>query len=511
MNSVTDRLTIDRLLVQSAQRWPDKAAIVTFDVTVTYRTLDGLSRRMARMLLAKGIKPRSRVAIILQNSVEFMIALYGISRAGAVTVPVNPAFTDRELVHLLSDSDAEIVVCRSSHVERIHAQKASFPSLREIVEIDSLVDLEKELTGVSDAPILSPLDSSSIHSILYTSGTTGQPKGAIVSQRSRVVNSMSCRLGYEVSYDTRLNCPVPMFHSGGMVLGCVNVIAAGGTLIIPPDVAPDTTIRVVSDYGANYLLLVPTLILRLVDSASFQDVIARTPIRLLHGAAPMPTALAERMFREFPLCRPFHAYGATEAPQMTALPPDEYRTHPSATGRPLPGCDVWVADEHGMPVEPGQIGEILTKGAHVFEGYLNAPEQTASVLRDGTYHTGDLASVDDDGIITIVGRTRDMIITGGFNVYAKEIEDVLHQHPGISQAAVFGLPDREWGEAVSAAIIARPGDLPNADQIAEFCRTRLAPYKKPRNIFFVQSLPMTPAGKVQKFKLAEQFNKDKNH
>ncbi|MCW5770363.1 MAG: acyl--CoA ligase [Rhodospirillaceae bacterium] len=506
MHDHADRLTIDRMLTQSAQRWPNKAALATFDAEMTYAAMERASCQMARLLLAMGAGPKSRIAVILANSIEFNVALYAISRVGAVLIPVNPAFTDRELLHVLNDAAAELVVARRKHVERLRDDRGAVPSLRDCVAVESLDELLALLEGHSDAPINSPLGSASIHSILYTSGTTGSPKGAVLTHRARIVNSMACRLGYEVNAETRLNCPVPTFHSGGMVLGCINVIAAGGTLIIPRDPSPESSIHSVNRLGANYLLLVPTLILRIVENDAFQEAARHHPITMLHGAAPMPTALAERLFREFPMCRPIHAYGTTEAPQLTALAKEEYRTHPSATGRPLPGTDVWVADEAGAPVSPGKIGEIVTAGPHVFEGYLNAPEQTASVLRDGIYHTGDLAKVGNDGIITIVGRTRDMIISGGLNIYAKEVEDVLHQHREILQASVFSLPDPEWGEAVSAAIVPKAGASLEAEAIVDFCRQRLASYKKPRHVFFVDALPLTPAGKVQKFKLAERFS-----
>lgn len=507
MNAYSDHLTVDRLLTQSAQRSPGKEAVVTFDTVMTYASLERASRRLARLLLAKGVTGGSRVGAILTNCIELVIALYAISRTGAVLVPINPAFSDREMYHVLNDAAVELVISRKSHYEQLADRREAIPNLREQVWFDNLAGLERLLSGFSDDPLSSPLGGSSVHSILYTSGTTGQPKGAVVSQRARIINSMACRLGYEVGSWARLHCPVPMFHSGGMVLGCINVIAAGGTLIIPPDASSDAVNIAIAQHRANYLLLVPTLILRLVESPSFREAAARGPVSILHGAAPMPTALAERLFREFPLCRPFHAYGTTEAPQLTTLTPDEYRAHPSATGRPLPGTDVWVADEQEHPVAPGQIGEIVTTGPHVFEGYLNAPQQTASVLRDGIYRTGDLAKVDADGIITIVGRTRDMIISGGLNVYAKEVEDVLHCHPAVLQASVFGLPDHEWGEAVAAAIVPRPGVALEGDAIVQFCREQLTAYKKPRHVFFVDSLPLTPTGKVQKFKLVDRFVK----
>lgn len=209
--------------------------------------------------------------------------------------------------------------------------------------------------------------------------------------------------------------------------------------------------------------------------------------------------------RDWPSCRPFHAYGATEAPQLTVLPPEEYASHLGATGRALPGIRVEVLRPDGSPVQPGESGEITTSGPHVLEGYWNQPEASAEKLRNGVFWTGDIGTIDDRGVITISGRSTELIITGGLNVYAKEIEDVLHAVPGVAHAAVFGIPDPEWGENIVAAIVPKHKDSVTEESLLAACRDRLASYKKPKLIRFVDEMPLTPAGKVQKFRLMESL------
>jgi acyl-CoA synthetase (AMP-forming)/AMP-acid ligase II len=296
-----------------------------------------------------------------------------------------------------------------------------------------------------------------------------------------------------------------MFHSGGMLLGLLNVLAAGGTVLIPPDGSPDAAAAALERDGATMLLTVPTMIYRMVESATFRRVACDRAFAILHGASPIPQPVVEKLLGDFPRCRPFHGYGSTEACQETVLGPEEYRLYPTATGRALPGVDIRVVDEAGAEVAPGAVGEIVTSGPHVFDGYLGAPEATAEALRDGLHWTGDLATIDARGLVTVVGRRKDMIISGGFNVYAREVEDVLHAHPAVQEAAVFGVPDPEWGEAVATAIIVRPDMTLTSDEVVRLCRDRLAGYKKPRHVWFVRDMPRTPIGKVQKFELARRF------
>jgi long-chain acyl-CoA synthetase len=496
-------MTVSRLLDRSVQLWPDKVAVVSGEVTLTYTVLQALSCQFARRLLSMGVAKGHRVALILPNSVQFVVGFFAIARIGAILVPLNPAYTDEELSGILQDAGVRDVFCVPGHRDRLEALRAGLPELKSVTPVASLDDLADLCAGHSANGLDVPIEEAATHAIMFTSGTTGRVKGAILSHRTRVANTLAGQIGYEITSQTRANVPSPMFHSGGMILGLINVLSAGGTLLIPRDGSVDAAVDAFAEQGANLLLTVPTLVFRMVEHPVFSRVARDLPFSIIHGAAPMPRSVVDRLLDGFPQCRPFHGYGSTEACQLTVLGPDEYRRFPAATGRALPGVDVRVVDEQGRDVAPGTVGEIVTAGSHVFDGYLNAPEQTAEALHDGLHWTGDLATMDERGIITVVGRRKDMIISGGFNIYAREVENVLQSHPAVQEAAVFGVPDMEWGETVAAALILKPDVNFSAEEVVAHCRDHLASYKKPKYVYFLADFPRNTLGKIQKSKLAE--------
>ena len=499
------RMTVDDLLSRSACERPDKEAVVHESCSITYKQLDAMASRLANLLKSRGVKSQDRVAVIFGNSALFVISFFAISRAGAVLVPLSPAYTDRELAAILNDAEVSFALCGSDHATRLSDMHVQIPVLAEVLQLNRLEDLESLTGGQKDICDAPGLNWNATHAILFTSGTTGRAKGAVLSHRSRIMNTLSGQVGYATNAATRANVPAPMFHSGGMILGLINVIAAGGTLLLPDNGSVEAQCHALEDLGANLLLTVPTMIYRMVESKAFLAKASQRKFALIHGASPIPAPVVERLLHDYPHCQPFHGYGSTEACQLTVLGPEEYRQFPSRTGRALPGIDVRVVDENGRDVAIGEIGEVVTSGPHVFDGYLNDPAQTAAAIHDGLHWTGDLASIDERGLITIVGRRKDMIISGGFNVYAREVEDIVHTHPAVQEAAVFGVPDREWGEIVAAAVILKPDCHLNADSLASHCRAGLAAYKVPRRIWFVETMPRTPVGKVQKFDLARQL------
>lgn len=500
------RMRVDDLLTRSALVFPDKEAVVQAGVSLSYRALESAATRFGHALAARGARPGHRIALALPNSAAFVIAFFAISRIGAVLVPMSPAYTDREFEIALGDAEVSMVLCGAALRDRMESLADHLGQSMIVLPLDDLAAVESLITGVpDDLQHGTPGDWNSPHAILFTSGTTGRAKGAVLSHRSRIVNSLSGRLGYETGSETRANIPAPMYHSGGMILGVVNVIAAGGTLLLPADGSVEAQCHALEELGANLLLTVPTMVYRMVDSPRFKATAAARRFALIHGASPIPRPVVERLLEDYPFCRPFHGYGSTEACQVSVLAPDEYRAYPTATGRALPGVDLQVVRPDGTAVAPGEVGEIVTSGPHVFEGYLNAPEQTREALHDGLHWTGDLATIDERGLFTIAGRRKEMIISGGFNVYAREVEDVLHAHPAVQEAAVFGVSDAEWGEVVAAAIILRPECHADADDLTPHCRAALVGYKVPRRLWFVEQMPRTPLGKVRKFELARRL------
>lgn len=498
------RMTVGHLLDRSAQIWPDKVAVVADDVSLTYAALQALSCRFARLLQSRGIAESDRIALVFPNSPEFVVCFFGVARIGAVLVPLNPAYTDGELTGILQDADVREIFCVPTHQDRLEAFRLGIPNIRAVTPVGGLEELQALCSDCSDACFNAAIDESAAHAIMFTSGTTGSVKGAILSHRTRVASTLASRIGYDITSRTRANVPAPMFHSGGMILGLLSVLAAGGTLLLPRSGGVDATAGAFVQHGANLLLTVPTQVFRWVEDSQFGRVARDRSFALIHGAAPMPEALVHRLLDGFPKCRPFHGYGSTEACQLTVLGPEEYRRVPAATGRALPGVDVRVVDDRGRDVAPGDVGEIVTAGPHVFDGYLNAPEQTAEALRDGVHWTGDLATMDERGIISIVGRRKDLIISGGYNVYPREVENVLQAHPAVREAVVFGVPDVEWGETVAAAIVVNPGMNADENDIVAYCRKHLAPYKKPKHVLFVADFPRNAIGKIQKSRLTSK-------
>ena len=501
------QMTVSRLLDRSAQLRPDKVAVVAGEVSLTYAALQALSCRFARLLQSKGVTRGDRVALMLPNSPQFVVCFFAIARIGAILVPLNPAYTDDELRGILLDAGVRDLFCVPAHRDRLEAMRTELPGLRSISPIASLDELDSHCAGQPDDRFDVALEEGATHAIMFTSGTTGRVKGAILSHRTRVINALSGQIGYEIGEQTRANVPAPMFHSGGMILGLINVLSAGGTLLLPRDGSVDAAVDAFVEEGANLLLTVPTLVFRMIEHPVFSRVARDMSFALIHGAAPMPGPVVDGLLEGFPKCRPFHGYGSTEACQLTVLGPEEYRRFPTATGRALPGVDVRVVDEQGRDVASGEVGEIVTAGAHVFDGYLNAPEQTAEALRGGLHWTGDLATMDERGIMTVVGRRKDMIISGGYNIYSREVENTLQAHPAVQEAAVFGVPDIEWGESVAVAMIVKPGMNLQADEVIAFCRNHLAPYKKPKHVYFVSDFPRNTLGKIQKTKLSEIFKR----
>lgn len=498
--------SVDLLLKTSARRNPEKTAVECAEQKISYGELDALVNQFARYLAIKGVQSGDCVGVILPNSIEIIVALFALARCGAVLVPLNPAFTDHELAFIFSNAGIKTAITRRSHSQRLNSFTGNDRKIR-VVEIESLASLEILCAGESKLDI--HLARSLKHSLLYTSGTTGRPKGAIVSHVARVHNSLSCMLGYGINAQTRMNCPAPMFHSGGMMIGLLSVIGAGGTVLIPEDASGPATKSALLDQGANFLLTVPTIIRRLVDDSSFCQAALDREFSILHGAAGMPAPLALQMIEEWPKCRPFHGYGSTEALQLTVLSPEEYSGNIGATGRPLPGTEVVVRHPDGTPAQTGEIGEITTAGPHLFSGYLNDPDATSARMRGGVYWTGDRAWVDEAGIITIAGRSAELIISGGFNVYAKEVEDVLHGCEGVTHAAVIGLPDRDWGEKVVAVIQTLPGAVLSESQLQDACSDKLTQFKKPKTIIFVKDMPLNSTGKIEKHRLHELFSNEK--
>jgi len=492
---------------------------------VSYTALNEGTNRLAHVLAAHGVRRGERVAILAQNCVAYPWAYFACCKLGAILVPVNTRYKRDEIRHAIEFAEARVVIVGSDFVADVEAlQRAGALRCADaVLTLDdraeratdvaaagraagwrSLTPLLVEASAAEPVPVEAP-DENDPHVMLFTSGTTGVPKGALLSQRSYFLQAgLTQSMNGLTDEDVGLSM-FPMFHMGGWAtpLGYWSI---GGTVVIMRRADPRAMLAAVARERVAYLYAVPTVynaMLALDDFAAFD----RTSLRLLGGGtAYMPREQIERITRAFGVDAMVVMYGQTEAGPVSCLRARDLHRKPGSVGQPVNDVDVRIVDADGRDVAPGTAGEVIVKSDFIMLGYWRMPEATADALAGGFVHTGDLAMWDEDGFLHVVGRLKEMIKTGGENVFPAEVERVLLQHPGVAECAVVGVPDADWGESVLAVVVPRSGAAPGEQEIVEFVRARLAGYKKPRHVRIVAELPRTASTRqVQKAQLVDRF------
>ncbi len=499
-----------------AEAQADRVALLFDEQTITYGRLYAEVERFARALQAAGLAPGERVGMFLENSPAFVVAYLGAHLAGGVVTLINPQYRQVELSHILTD--AQVVVCVTSP-EGAHAlDMLTLPDLRlrvivgahepqaEDANDERTISYERFLTrGDGSAPLTPPAaDAPAV--IGYTSGTTGRSKGALLLHRNQVANITAITTAWQWSPDDRLLLTLPLFHTHGLGVGMHGTLTMGASVALRRKFdAADVLAAFDADPAISLFFGVPTMYGRLVAEAEQRGVPKRLPRLFVSGSAPLSAHLFaefERIFGQ----RILERYGMTETGMNLTNPYDGER-RAGTVGGPFPGQEarvVEVVERHVAP--PTVVGEIEVRGPHVFAGYINRPEETAEAFSPaGWFKTGDLGWVSDDGYYTITGRSRELIISGGYNIYPREIEDVLATHPAVAEVAVLGAPDADMGEQVVAVIVPAEGQSPSAEELIHYCRERLASYKKPRRVLLASALPRNALGKVQKHLLSQQI------
>jgi malonyl-CoA/methylmalonyl-CoA synthetase len=447
---------------------------------VTAGELDEASRRVAARLHHVGLRPGDRLLLSAATSVELVEAHVGALRLGLVVIPANTAYRERELAHLVTDATPAAAVVdepeRAAWVRRAAGGRT--------LVVGPEVDLPDGPPVEVDAP--SPDDPALL---CYTSGTTGAPKGAVLSHANVLASAQSVRLAWRWSADDRLVLALPLFHFHGLGVGLHGTLLAGASVVLLPRFDPDSVLDAAADHGATLFFGVPTMYARLAASPRLPEL---SRLRLcVSGSAPLPPALFERIEAGSGQ-RLLERYGTTESGMNVSSPHDGER-RPGTVGLPLPGVELRLADD----------GEILVRGPSVFSGYWGNPAATDDTLdADGWFRTGDIGELDGAGYLRIVGRAKELIITGGLNVYPREVEEVLTTHPAVAEAAVVGTPDDEWGEIVTAFVVPT-GEAPSPEDLLAHCSRDLAPFKRPRTIHFVPTLPRNALGKILRHELKD--------
>ena len=528
------RASVQSLLDESAAQFGDRSAAVFFGAALSYRALHTLVHRFAGALHRLGVRPGDRVSLHLPNSPQFLIAYYGALRAGAVVVPFNPLYVEREIEHQLIDSGAEVAVTLNLFYPRladvrprtrvreiiVTSINAYFPPLlrwlyplkawREghLVRVPRGRDVHRfsELLDADQPAPPEAIDPEQTAMLLYSGGTTGIPKGVILSHRNLVCNVVQARAwftGLRAGEDSIL-AVIPFFHSYGMTAAMNLAVSAGERLILLPRFQAEMVLGAIAAYKPRLFPGVPTLYTAIISHPHVSRYNLRSGMSCISGAAPLPVEVQTR-FEQLTGGKLVEGYGLTEASPITHANPISGIRKMGSIGVPFPDTDARIVDgsgEHALP--PGEVGELAVRGPQVMQGYWNQPAETAQMLRDGWLLTGDLAKMDTDGFFYIVDRKKEMIITGGLNVFPREVEEVLYAHPAVQEAAAIGVRDPYRGESVKAFVVLRQGARATADEIIEHCRRNLAPYKVPRAVEFRTQLPKSIVGKILRRVLMEE-------
>lgn len=480
-------------LVDTAARQPARPALRLGERVIAYGELDERSARAAALLRAEGVRPGDRVALMLPNVPEFVVLYYGVLRAGAVVVPMNPLLKARETEYHLTDSGASLL-CEWHQAPGEGAQGAAAAGVRHLaVEPAAFAEL---LTGHEPLPGVAETDDADVAVLLYTSGTTGRPKGATLThgglRHNTEVNTVHVQR--MTPDDVVVGC-LPLFHIFGQICTMSVAVRAGASLTLVPRFEPQAVLDAITRDRATVFEGVPTMYAALLQHPSEADV---STLRMcVSGGASLPVEVLHGFERRFG-CAILEGFGMSEtSPVVTFNHPDRPRKAGSV-GTPIRDVEVRLLDEQGQDVPAGEVGELAVRGPNVMKGYWNRPEETAAAIPDGWLRSGDLARRDEDGYLYIVDRKKDMIIRGGYNVYPREIEEVLHEHPAVALAAVVGVGHAHLGEEIAAAVVLRPGAAATPDELRAFVKDRLAAYKYPREIWLMDKLPTGPSGKILK-------------
>lgn len=505
----------------SLRKYADRTAVEAGDRSLTYHELDRRANAFARGLVERGVGVGDRVALVMSNRLEYVIADLAIIKAGGAKLPLNDMLTADEFEYMLADSGAETVICGPNFTETIASIRKELPTIETVVGIEDSSPEEfvafETLDGDRTEPPSQWPGPDDVAGHYYTGGTTGKPKGVLHKHDGITTNVYAHVVELGITGDDTLLLMTPLPHSAGMFLW--GALLSGATSVIRPGFDPGAAVELIEHHDVTWTFMVPTMIYRLLDHPNLESADTSSLESLVYGAAPMtPTRLREGLDEFGPVFLQF--YGQTEVPNLiTTFGKEEHRQavetgrdeRLSSAGYPCLMADVRIVDaETGDPADQlstGESGEIMATAPYTMAEYYERPEATAETVVNGWVRTGDIGRRDEDDYIYLLDRASDLIISGGMNVYSTEVEEALDKHKGVQEVAVIGIPDDDWGEAVTAIVVPRDEDLTEADLLS-FADTELADYKKPKSVEFYGSIPKTPYGKMDKKALREPYWED---
>jgi acyl-CoA synthetase (AMP-forming)/AMP-acid ligase II len=505
------------MLRRSAQRFPAKLAIVCGEEVLTYTELDSRANRLANALLALGLPKGAKVAILSRNIADYGTVFFGVARTGYVLVNVSVLYAPEELTFVLNKADADVLIFDPFLVEKVDAVRPALPRIKTLISLGQNAGTARAPTldeFIAAAPATPPqvrLDERDPFCMTYTGGTTGKPKGVLCSHRARDITAHTVMVEEAIDQRDVVAIVTPLFHVAALNIMFQPAILAGATTVFVTRWTPEAFMAAAEQNKVTAAFMVPTQASSLVRDPVFDASRLRTWRKLSFAGAPMPDWVQRELKTKLPNLLLTQIYGQSEMGVIAVLRDWYLPQKLGAVGRQPYNVDVAVVDPQGRPVRPGEIGEIVSRGDNLMLEYYNEPEQTAAFFKhkDGWGWSGDLGTIDEDGFITLVDRSKDMIISGGENIYPMEIENTLYRHPSVAECAVFGIPDDKFGEVPIAYVQLKDTEKVEAEVLIEHCANSLARFKRPRLVKFVDEFPKTPIGKIQKNILREPYWKNR--
>ncbi len=510
------RNTLGDLLTRTAARVPNKQAFIFRNRQVTYKVLEELVDQTAFGLLNDGIKKGDRLAILSKNSLDFVIVMFAVARIGAVFIPINYMLKNKDIAYILSHAEVSGVFASEEYtgvIDEAATEAGLVNHHRFLLEATTSIDSWKSLNELPARTYKKHTDvdisDDDLAQVLYTSGTESKPKGVMLSHKSIISEYVSCVVDGKMSDKDLLVHALPFYHSAQLHVFLGPSIYLGASGIILDEATPATIMKTIAKFGGTQLFAPPTVWIAMLRDPDFDNYELTTLKKCYYGAAIMPREILKELSKRLPNALFWNFYGQTEvAPLATALQPEDQLRKLGSAGRATLQVETKIVDSEDIEVARGETGEIVHRTPHAMLGYLNDPEKTAEVFKNGWFHSGDLGEMDEEGYITIVDRKKDIINTGGISVASREVEEVIYQLKEVSEVAVIGITDDYWIEAITAIVVLKDDHKLKKEDIMTYCHEELSQFKSPKQVYFTDALPKNPSGKVLKKDLRNQYEKN---